>query len=98
MSRSCSLDRGALVVVDQRAQRERGLAVAYLNPPSSSLPLIGSRDSHFTTREYFPIFHIVHPAFTLHSDLIFLRCYIMPYDNCVLMLLLLECMSRGYTI
>ena len=90
MSRSWSLGR-SLVVPDQSAQRERGLAVAYLDPPSSSLSLIGSRDSHLATREYFPVFHIVHPAFVLLSDLLFFRYYIMPYDNCVLVLLLLDC-------
>ena len=65
------------------AQQERGLAVAYLDPPSS-LSLIGLRDSHLATREYFPVFHSVHPAFVLLSDHIFLRYYIIPCDNCVL--------------
>ena len=88
ISRSWSLDRGGLAVVDQSAQQKRGLTVACPDPPSS-LPLIGSRDSHLATREYFPVFHIVHPAFMLLSDHIFLRYYIMPCDNCVLVLLLL---------
>ena len=78
------------------AQRERGLAVTYLDPTSSSLPLIGSRDSHLATREYFPIFHSVHLTFVLLSDHIFLRYYIMPYDNCVLVLLLLDYMLPLY--
>jgi len=71
MSRSQSLDRGGLTVVDQSAQRKRGLAVTCPDPLPSSLPLIGSRDSHFATREYFPVFHIVHPTFALLDDLIF---------------------------
>ena len=83
----------ALLYLIRVAQQKRGLAVAYLDPPSSSLSLIGSRDSHLATREYFPVFHIVHPAFVLLSDHIFLRYYIMPCDNCVLVLLLLECIS-----
>jgi len=90
MSRSWSLDH-SLAVPDQSAQRERGLAVTYLDPPSSSLPLIGSRDSHLATREYFPVFHIVHPSFVLLIDHILFRYYIMPCDNCVLVLLLLDC-------
>jgi len=73
------------------AQRERGLAVVCPDPLSSNLLMTDSRDSHLATREYFPVFHIVHPAFVLHDDLIFLRYYIMPCDNCVLVLLLLEC-------
>jgi len=80
----------ALLYLIRVAQQKRGLAVAYPDPPSSSLSLIGSRDSHLATREYFPVFHIVHPAFVLLSDHIFLRYYIMPFDNCVLVLLLLE--------
>jgi len=75
------MDRGGLAVVDQSAQQKRGLAVTYLDPLSSSLPMIGSRDSHLATREYFPIFHIVHPGFALLGDLIFLRYYIMLYDK-----------------
>jgi len=67
-----------------------GLAFACPDPLSSSLPLIGSRDSHLTTREYFPVFHIVHLAFALPGDLIFLIYCIIPRDNCVLALLLLE--------
>ena len=81
----------ALLFLIRVVQRERALAVVYLDPPSSNLSLIGSRDSHLTTREYFPVFHVVHPAFALHRDLIFLRYYIMPCDNCVLVLLLLVC-------
>ena len=81
----------ALLYLIRVAQRKRGLAVAYLDPPSSSLSLIGSRDSHLATREYFPVFHIVHHAIALLGDLIFLRYYIMLCDNCVLVLLLLEC-------
>ena len=90
MSRSWSLDHN-LAVPDQSTQRERGLAATYLDPLSSSLPLIGSRDFHLATREYFPIFQIVHPTFVLLSDHIFFRYYIMPCDNCVLLLLLLDC-------
>ena len=90
MSRSWSLGR-SLVVPDQSAQRERGLAVTYLDPPSSSLSLIGSRDSHLATREY-SVFHIVHPALVLLSDHTFFRYYIMSCDNCVLVLLLLDCL------
>jgi len=93
MSRSWSLDHDALAVADKSAQRMRGLAVACPDPLSSSLLMIGSRDSHLATREYFPIVHIVHPVFVLLSDLIFLRYCIMLYDNCVLVLLLLECIS-----
>ena len=81
----------ALLYLISAAQRERGLAVAYLDPPSSSLSLICSRDSYLATREYFLVFHIVHPTFVLLSDHIFLRYYIMPCDNCVLVLLLLDC-------
>ena len=86
----------ALLCLIRVAQQNRGLAVAYLDPPSSSLSLIGSRDSHLSTREYFPVFHIVHPAFVLLIDHIFLRYYIMPCDNCVLVLLLLECIISLY--
>jgi len=86
----------ALLYLISVAQRERGLTVAYLDPPSSSLSLIGSRDSHLATREYFPVFHIVHPAFVLLSDHIFLGYYIMPCDNCVLVLLLLDCLLPLY--
>ena len=35
--------------------------------------------------------HIVHPAFALLGDFIFLRYCILPCDNCVLVLLFLEC-------
>ena len=77
----------ALLYLIRVAQRERGLAVACPDSLSSTLFLIGSRDSHITTREYFLIFHSVHPAFELHGDLIFLRYYIMLCDNCVLVLL-----------
>ena len=72
MSRSWSLDH-SLAVPDQSAQRERGLAVTYLDPLPFRLFLIGSRDFHLATREYFPVFHIVHPAFVLLSDHIFFR-------------------------
>ena len=78
------------------AQRKRGLAVAGSDPFSSSLPLIGSRDSHFANREYFPVFHIVHPAYALLGYIIFLIYYIMLCDNCVLVLLLLECILLLY--
>ena len=81
----------ALLYLIKVAQWERGLAVAFLDPLSSHLLMIGSRDSHLATREYFPVFHIVHPAFVLLSDHIFFRYYIMPCDNCVLVLLLLDC-------
>ena len=77
---------------DQSGAAGAWLAVTYLDPPSSSLPLIGSRDSYLATREYFSVFYIVHPAFMLPSDHVFLRYYIMPCDNCVLVLLLLDCM------
>jgi len=96
MSRSWSLNRGGFAVADQSGAAEVWIAVAYLDPPSSSLSLIGSRDSHLTTREYFPVFHIVYPAFVLLSDHIFLRYYIMPCDNCVLVLLLLDCILPLY--
>ena len=52
----------ALLYLISVAQRERGLAVAHPDSPFSSLSLIGSRDSHLATREYFPVFHIVHPV------------------------------------
>ena len=89
MSRSWSLDH-SLVVPDRSAQQERGLAVAYLDPLPSRLFLISSRDSHLVTREYFLIFHIVHP-FVLLSDHTFFRYYLIFCDNCVLVLLLLDC-------
>jgi len=73
------------------AQQKRGLAVAYKDSPPSSPSLIDLRDSRVTTREYFPVFHSVHPTFVLLSDYIFLRYYIMPCDNGVLVLLLLDC-------
>jgi len=73
------------------AQQEHGLAVAHRDSPFSSLSLIGSWDSHLSTREYFPVFYIVHPTFVLLSDHIFFRYYIIPCDNCVLVLLLLDC-------
>jgi len=73
MSRSWSLDCGGPAVVDQSAQQKHGLAVACPDPLSSSLPLIGSRDSRLATREYFHVFYIVHPTFALHGDLILLR-------------------------
>ena len=63
----------ALLYLIRVAQRERGLAVAYLDPLPSRLFLIGSWDFHLATREYFPVFHIVHPAFVLLSDHIFFR-------------------------
>ena len=91
MSRSWSLDL-SLAVPDQSAQQERGLAVTCPDPPSS-LFMIGSRDFHLASREYFPVFHIVHPAFVPLSDHIFFRYYIMPCDNYVLVLLLLDCIS-----
>ena len=90
MSRSWSLHFSP-AVPDQSNAARAWLAVAYLDPPSSRLPLIGSRDSHLATREYFPVFHIVHLAFVLLSDHIFFRYYIMSCDNCVLVLLLLDC-------
>ena len=90
MSRSWSLDVVALLYLIRVAQRKRGLVVSCLDPLSFSLPLIGSRDSHLATREFFPVFHIVHPAFALLGNLIFLIYCIMLYDNCVLVLLLLE--------
>ena len=96
MSRSQSLDRGGLTVVDQSAQRKRGLTVACPDPLSYCLPLIDSRDSHLATREYFFVFYIVHSAFALLGDLIFLGYYIMLCDNCVLVLLLLECILPLY--
>jgi len=96
MSRSWSLNRGGFAVADQSGATEVWIVVAYLDPPSSSLSLIGSRDSHLATREYFPVFHIVYPAFVLLSDHIFLRYYIMPCDNCVLVLLLLDCILPLY--
>jgi len=37
------------------AQQKCGLAVIRLKPLFFQPPLIGSRDSHFTTREYFPV-------------------------------------------
>jgi len=80
----------ALLYLIRVAQKKRGFVVTYLNPLSSSLSLIGSRDSHLATREYFPVFHIVYPAFALLGDLIFLRYYIMLCDNCVAVSLL-EC-------
>ena len=80
----------ALLYLIRVAQRKRGLAVACPDLLSSSLPLIGSRDSHLATREYFPVIHIVHLAFVLLGDLIFLRYYIMLCDNYVLVSLLLE--------
>jgi len=72
----------ALLYLIRVAQRKRGLVVACPDPLSSSLLMIGSRDSHLTTREYFPVFHIVHPAFALHCDLIFLRYYIITVYLC----------------
>jgi len=90
MSISYSLDRGVLTIADQSAQRKRGLAVAWPDPLSFSLPLISSRDYHLTTREYFPVFYIVHFAFALLGEFIFLRYCITLCDNCVLVLLLLE--------
>ena len=54
-------------------------------------PLIGSRDSHLCTREYFSVFLYCIHAFTLLDDLIFLEYCIMLRDNCVLVLILLEC-------
>ena len=65
----------ALLYLIRVAQRERGLAVACPDPLSSSILMIGSRDFHLATREYFPVFHIVYPAFVFLSDLIFLRYY-----------------------
>ena len=91
MFRSWSLDRDGLTVADQSAQRKHGLKVACPDPLSSSFPLFGSRDSHLSIREYFSVCYIVHPIFTLLGDLIFLRYCIMLCDNCVLGLLLLEC-------
>ena len=52
----------ALLYLIRVAQLKRGLAVTYPDPPSSSLSLIGSRDSHLATHEYFPVFYIVHPT------------------------------------
>ena len=75
---------------DQSAQRKCGLAIACPDPPSSSLPLIGSRNSHLATREYFPVFYIVHLVFALLGDFTFMRYCILPCDNCILVLLLLE--------
>jgi len=80
----------ALLYLIRVAQRERRLAVACPDPLSSRLLMIGSRDFHLAIREYFPVFHIIHPAFVLLSDHTFLRYYIMPCDNCVLVLLLLD--------
>ena len=77
----------ALLYLISVVQRKRGLAVTNPDPPSFSLFLIGSRDSHLATREYFPVFHIKHPTFMLLSDIIFLRYCIMPCENCVLVLL-----------
>jgi len=91
ISRSWSLDRGGLVVVDQSAQQKRGLAVVCPDLLSSNLPLIGLWDSHLANREYFLAFHIVHPTFALLGDLIFLIYCIILCDNYVLALLLLEC-------
>jgi len=59
----------ALLYQIRVAQRERGLAAACPDPLPSRLFSIGSRDSHLATREYFPVFHIVHPAFMLLSDI-----------------------------
>ena len=85
------MHHGGLAVVDQSVQRNRGLKVVCPDSLSSSLPLIDLRDSHLDTREYFPVFYIVHPDFVLLGDLIFLRYCILSCDNCVLVLLLLEC-------
>ena len=81
----------ALLFLIRLAQQKRGLAAAYPDPLSSSFPLFGSRDSHLATHEYFLVFHIVHPTFALIGDFIFLRYCILPCDNCVLVLLMLEC-------
>jgi len=81
----------ALLYLIGMAQRESGLAVAYLDRFPSRLFLIGSRDSHLATREYFPVFHIVHPFFVLLSDHTFFRYYLIFCDNCVLVLLLMNC-------
>ena len=54
-------------------------------------PLIGSRDSHLATHEYFQSFYIAYHAFALLDDLIFLKYYIMLCDNCILVLILLDC-------
>jgi len=92
MSRSWSLERGGLAVPIQSGIAEAWISGCLSGPSFSSLSLIGSRDSHLAIREYFLVFHIVHPTFTLLSDLIFLKYYIMLCDNCVLVLLLLECL------
>ena len=52
--------------------------------------LIGSRDFHLATREYFPVFLYCISCFALLGDLIFLKYCIMLCDNCVLVLLLLK--------
>ena len=44
----------------------------------------------------FQSFYIVYHTFALLGDLIFLGYYIMPCDNCVLVLLLLECILPLY--
>ena len=90
MSRSWRLDRG-LDVPDQSGAADAWISSCLSGPSFFQPPMIGSRDSHLATLEYFPVFHIVHLSFVLLSDLIFLRYYIMPYDNCILVLLLLEC-------
>jgi len=59
--------------------------------PFLSAFLIGSRDSHLATHEYFQSFYIANHAFAPLGDLIFLEDCIMLSDNCVLVLLLLEC-------
>ena len=94
--RSSNPDLGVWTVVVllyliRMTQRKHELAVSCPDPLSSSFPLFGSRDSHLATREYLPVFYIVHLAFMLLGDLIFLRYCIMLYDNCVLVLLFLEC-------
>ena len=54
--RSKSLNHGVLVVADQSAQWKRGLAVVCPKPLFFQPLLIGLRDSHLTTREYFSVF------------------------------------------
>jgi len=92
MSRSWSLDRDSLDVPDQSGAAEAWISSCLSGPSFFQPPLIGSRDSHLTTREYFPVFHIVHPTFALLGDLMFLIYCNLLCDNCVLVLLLLECM------
>jgi len=90
MSRSKSLECGGFAVANQSAQWKRELAIVCPDPLFFQ-PLDRLGDSHLATREYFPIFYIAYHAFVLLDDLIFLEYCIILCDNCVLVLLLLEC-------